>query len=173
MYIPPLLVAILSVLGFVIYSHNHDINGKKKIVPDPYFMNERQKRYYVFVESFLETINCDFAARILIAAREQLKYDYDQYKRTITNKNYHPEQYFTDMFPEQPYPAYVHRAWAIVFIHFYLHKGIGGQTVWSAAEIDAHKKLKDEIDNLYAGIVEDGEACPKSFIEAFLPENYN
>ncbi|MBR3806709.1 MAG: hypothetical protein IKJ13_07775 [Clostridia bacterium] len=173
MYIPPLLIVILIIVGFVVYSHNFDINGKKKAAPEPHFMKDCQKQYYNFVESFFDGMNYDFAARILVAAREQLKYDYDQYKRTITNKDYHPEQYFIDMFPEKPYPAYVHRAWAIVFIHFYLHKGIGGQTVWSAAEIDAHKKLKDEIDNLYAGIVEDGEACPKSFIEAFLPENYN
>ena len=173
MYVHPILIIVLIIVGFIVYLRTHDVNGRKKLIPEPFFATEKQKFYYCQVERLLENIDYDFASRILMYARDQLKDDYKQFLVYKDNPEKCPYRYYIDMFPDKNYSSHIYTSWAVIFVRYYLYKGVGGMNIYSNNELNVKRELMNKIDKMYDAIILSNDNCPVSFIEAFDINNYD
>ncbi len=130
------------------------------------------KLYYSWCNSFLEPYMAnDFAKETLRLAKAQLEQDQEQSEIAKERGSSYPDyRYYSDFYNNRNNSG-VCRAWAIVYIHYQLHRRSGYMTIRPSDDvIAARKALTSHIDNLYAGLVSDKTACPRSFIDGFIPE---
>lgn len=130
--------------------------------------NSDAKLYYNWCQEFLEAyMASDFAKNAIRCAKDQLSADFEQCKLAKKNGySGYDEQYYADLDSNKS-DSGTCRMWAIVYLHFRLHKGSGYMTIRpSDSEILAQKTVTKQIDELYASLIGSND-CPKSFIDAF------
>lgn len=159
------LACVAIFVGGWIWSKFFDCNGNRLPFAEPLWDNGERMWYWNNVEKFLEPYaSCDFAKAAMASAKRHISSAYEEYRKGTSYPSY-----YKDMFGDLSKPTYSYRGWAIVFLHYFLHQRTGMPNISPGeAESFAKKTLTAHIDELYKDLVEDGEVCPRSFVDFFL-----
>lgn len=159
-----ILACVAIFVGGWIWSKFFDCNGNRLPFAEPFWNDEDRKRYWINVDNFLSPYaSCDFAKEAMTGAKRHISHAYEEYKKGTDYPTY-----YQDMFGSNKNHG-VYRGWAIVYLHYFLHRRIYTPSVMPGeAEIFAKKSLTTQIDELYSKLAADGTICPQSFFDFFI-----